>query len=185
MSLLRTIAAGLRSLFRRETVSREMDEELETFLDMAVQDKVRDGLSQGDALREVRLERGSREIAKEAVGSSGWESIVEACWQDIRFALRTLRHHPGFTIVVITTLTLGIGANTAIFSLMNALMLHSLPVHDAGALVELLHEYPGEPAFNGFSWDSYQIMRTNHVLSDLVVDSPDFVEVRGQAIESH
>ena len=84
MLLLRTIAAGLRSLFRRETVTRELDEEMGEFLDMAAQEKMQQGMSRDDALREVRLERGSLEIAREAVGSAGWESVVEACWQDIR-----------------------------------------------------------------------------------------------------
>src|ERR1051325_8606599 len=186
MSLLRTIAAGLRSLFRRETATREMDEELSTFLDIAAQEKMQHGLSHDDALREVRLERGSLEIARDAVGSAGWESVIETFWQDVRFALRGFRKHPGFTIVVITILAFGTGANTAIFSLINALMLRTLPVSAPGTLVELLHQYPGEPAFNGVSLDSYKIMRDgNHVLSDLLVDSPDFFEVRGQTPELH
>jgi hypothetical protein len=71
--------------------------------------------------------------------------------QDIGYALRQLRTAPGFTTVVIVTLALGIGANTAIFSLVYALMLQSLPVRDPGQLVELSHRYPGEPHFNGFS----------------------------------
>lgn len=186
MALLRTIAAGLRSLFRRKTVIREMDEELGMFLDMAAQEKMQGGLSHDDALREVRLERGSLEIAREAVGSAGWESILETFWQDIRFGFRTLRQHPGFAGVVVTTLALGIGANTAIFSLINALILRTLPVSNPGTLVELLHQYPGEPAFNGFSLDSYKIIRDgNHVLSDLLVDSPDLFEVRGETLETH
>jgi len=185
MAVLRTIAAGLRSLFRRKTVIREMDEELGMFLDMAAQEKMQKGLSHDDALREVRLERGSLEIAREAVGSAGWESVLETFRQDIRFGFRTLRQHPGFAAVVVTTLALGIGANTAIFSLINALMLRTLPVRNPGTLVELFHQYPGEPAFNGFSLDSYKIIRDgNHVLSDLLVDSPDFFEVRGETLET-
>jgi len=185
MAVLRTIAAGLRSLFRRKTVIREMDQELGMFLDMAAQEKMQKGLSHDDALREVRLERGSLEIAREAVGSAGWESVLETFRQDIRFGFRTLRQHPGFAAVVVTTLALGIGANTAIFSLINALMLRTLPVRNPGTLVELFHQYPGEPAFNGFSLDSYKIIRDgNHVLSDLLVDSPHFFEVRGETLET-
>jgi len=94
--------------------------------------------------------------------------------QDLRYALRMLRKSPGFTVVAILTVALGVGANTAIFTVTNGLMLHTLPVRDPGQLVELLHHYPGEPepGFNGFSWDAYEIMREgNHVFSDLMVGS--------------
>jgi hypothetical protein len=86
--------------------------------------------------------------------------------QDVRYALRQLKKAPGFTAVAIVTLALGIGATTAIFSLVYALMLQSLPVRDPGQLVELLHRYPGEPHFNGFSRPAYELMRDhNHVFS--------------------
>ena len=88
--------------------------------------------------------------------------------QDVRYALRQLRKNPGFTAVAVLTLALGIGANTAIFSLVNTLMLHMLPVREPGQLVELLHRYPGEPHLNGFSPQAYQLMRDhNHVFSGL------------------
>ena len=82
MSLLRSITSGLRSLFRKEQVSRELDEELNGFLEMAAEEKMKEGMSRKDALRAVRLERGSLEITKEVVRSAGWESFVETLWQD-------------------------------------------------------------------------------------------------------
>ena len=71
--------------------------------------------------------------------------------RDIRYGFRTLAKTPGFTAVAILTLALGIGANTAIFTLVNALLLQVLPVRNPTRLVELLHKFPDEPAFNGFS----------------------------------
>jgi predicted permease len=186
MSLLRNIAGGLRSLFRKEQVSQELDEELNDFLEMAAQEKMKQGMSRKEALRAVRLEQGTLELTKEVVRSSSWESLLETCWQDLRFGLRTLRKSPGFTTVAILTLALGIGANTAIFTMTNGLMLHTLPVRDPGQLVELLHHYPGEPepGFNGFSWDAYQTIRDgNHVFSDLIVAGMNFFTVRGDKLE--
>ena len=86
MSFLRNITKGLRSLFRKEQVDRELDEELRTYQEMAAGEKIKDGLSRKEALRAVRLERGSLEVSKEIVRSGGWESFLETCWQDLRYA---------------------------------------------------------------------------------------------------
>src|SRR6266480_2190228 len=126
MSLLRSLTDGLRSLFRRERVDRELDEELNAFLEMATEEKMKQGMSRKDALRAVRLERGGLELAKEVVRSGSWESVLETYWRDVRLGVRTLLKSPGFTAVVVLTLALGIGANTAIFTLIDAVMLRSL-----------------------------------------------------------
>src|SRR5438445_13569531 len=108
-------------------------------------------------------------------------------FQDLRYGLRMLAKNPGFTAVAVMTLALGIGANTAIFTMKNGLMMHALPVRDPEQLVEILHHYPGEsePGFNGFSWDAYQIMRDgNHVLSHLIIGSLNLYVVRGHGLES-
>src|SRR5260221_9403488 len=120
MSLFRNFATGLRSLFRKNQVNRELDEELAAYLEMEAAEKMRQGVSRKDALREVRLERGSLEVTKEVVRSGGWEFFVETCWQDLHFGLRMLRKSPAFTAVAVLTLTLRIGPNTAIFPLLHA-----------------------------------------------------------------
>ncbi|MGB6459293.1 MAG: ABC transporter permease [Candidatus Acidiferrum sp.] len=143
MSFLRNFLAGLRSLFQKKQVDRELDEELRGFLEMAVEEKRKLGMSRSEALREVRLERGSLEVSKEVVASSGWESFVETRWRDVRYGVRMLRQNPGFTAVAILTLGLGIGANTAIFSLMDTVMLRLLPVQRPEELVQLAAETHG------------------------------------------
>jgi predicted permease len=123
MSLLRSLSNGLRALFRKERVEAELDEELNSFLEMAAEEKLKQGMSRKDALRPVRLEQGNLEITKEVVRSAGWESFVETLWQDLRYGARMLHKNPGSTAAVVIALALGIGLNTTVFTFVNALLL--------------------------------------------------------------
>src|SRR5882762_2779892 len=169
MSVLRSIAGGLRSLFRKERVEGELDEELRSFLEMAADEKMKQGMSPTDALRAVRLERGSLEVTKEVVRSAGWESFVETCCQDLRLALRRLRMAPAFTIATVLTMALGIGATTSIFTLVHAVLLKSLPVASPSELYRLGKEsrccyqggYSQEKEFSLVSYDLYKYFRDN------------------------
>ncbi len=137
MSLLRSLSDGLRSLFRKKQVNQELDEELRGFLEMAADEKMKQGMSRKDALRAVRLEQGNVEVAKEVVRSDGWESFVETLWQDLRFGLRMLRKSPGFSAAAVLTIALGIGANSAIFGLVDSAFLRGLPFSEPERLVHI------------------------------------------------
>jgi predicted permease len=127
MASVRKIARGLRSLFRKQQVEQELSEEIGVFAEMAAQEKMKHGLSREEALRAVRLESGTVEIAREEVRSATWESFVEDLWRDIHFSVRSLRKSPGFTAIVILTLAFGIAANTTVLSWISATLLNPIP----------------------------------------------------------
>jgi len=137
MSLLRNLAGGLRGLFRKAQVEREMDEELRGYLDASANEKMRRGMSRQEAERAARIEMGGEENVKEQVRAVGWESLLETLWQDLKFGLRLLRFNPAFAAAAILSLALGIGANTAIFQLLNAIRLRTLPVKNPQELAEV------------------------------------------------
>jgi len=137
MSLLRNLAGGLRGLFRKQQVEREMDEELRGYLDDAVNEKMRRGLNREQAVRAARIEMGGAESVKQRVRAASWESLVETLWHDLKFGLRLLRFSPAFAAAEILSLALGIGANTAIFQLLDAIRLRALPVKNAQELTEV------------------------------------------------
>jgi predicted permease len=131
MALLKNFTAGLRGLVQKDRVEREMDEELEEYLDAATQEKMREGMTRTEAARAARIEMGGVEVVKENVRSASWESHIETVWSDLRFGARLLRLNPMFAAAAILSLALGIGANTAIFQLIDAVRLRTLPVKNA------------------------------------------------------
>ena len=156
--MLNDLLARIRALFRRKAVESELHEELRFHLERQVEKYVRSGLSREKAQRRARVEFGGVELAKEECRDARGVRLLEALWQDVRHSVRLLWKSPGFTMVAVLTLALGIGANTAIFSLLNGLVLRDLPVPHAEQLVRFGAHGPDDdytavslPMFQEFS----------------------------------
>ncbi len=172
--------------FRRPQ-DEELDEEIQAHLRMAEQDRIERGETPEAARQAARREFGNRTQIREHTREVWRWNGLDRLIQDVRYGLRTMRRAPAFTAVAVLSLALGIGANTAIFSLINTLLLRMLPVCDPGQLVELLNQFPGDPR-TGASFDAYEHLRDNNqVLSGLIAFSGPVesrVSLKGSEIES-
>ena len=130
----RSLKAGLRNLFGRADIDRELRDELDHYLEEATEEHMRAGLSRADAERAARAQMGSVRSVKEQALSANWETRLESALKDVRYGSRMVRRNPGFAAAAILTIALGTGANTAVFSVVNAVMLRPLPWTDAGKL---------------------------------------------------
>jgi putative ABC transport system permease protein len=129
----------LRALFRRKKVEAELDEELRFHLEAQAEKYIRSGMAPEKARRQARIELGGIEQAREECRDARGVTFIETTIRDVRYGLRQLRRSPGFIIVAVLTLALGIGANTAIFSVVKGVLLDALPYPHADRMV-LLHE---------------------------------------------
>jgi putative ABC transport system permease protein len=162
MRLLSNLMNGLRSLFHKSAIEREMDEELRDFVEASTAEKLSRGMTPDQAFRAARVEMGSANAVKHHIRSEAWETNLEIFWRDLSYGVRMLLRSPGFAAVSLLTLALGIGANTAIFQLLDAVRLRNLPVMNPGELTvvhltELRsargnHE-TGYPALNNPLWE--------------------------------
>lgn len=165
--LLSDLSFRLRSLFRPSAVESELNDELQFHFDQQVEKHMRAGLTRDEAMRRARLEFGSLSQVKEDCRESHGITLLETIGRDITFAVRQLRRTPGFTITVLLTLALGIGANAAIFTLVNAVLQKNLPVTDPRTLIRLGDTNDCcvgmgiRDSFSYFSTDAYQQFKKN------------------------
>ncbi|HVH69802.1 MAG TPA: ABC transporter permease, partial [Candidatus Dormibacteraeota bacterium] len=150
----------LAGIFRKRQCDEEFAAELESHLELHIEDSVRAGMTHEAARRDALIKLGGLEQTKENYRDRRSLPVLEKTLQDLHYALRIFRGNPGFTSVVVLTLALGIGANTAIFSLMNAVLLQSLPVGNPDELVVVQYnDSQSGRANEDFSYPMYQAIR--------------------------
>jgi predicted permease len=158
-----------RALFRRDAVETELDDELKFHYEKQVEKYVQSGLPPEEAKRRARLEFGGADHIKEVCRDARGVNLLETLWQDVRYGFRMLWKSPGFTAVAVLTLALGVGANTALFSVVNGVLLNPLPYPHSEQLVTL-HE--SKPNFNtgSISYPNFlDWQKENHTLSSMAV----------------
>lgn len=149
----------LRSLLRRDAVESEADAELRFHFDEQIEKHIKSGLTREEATRRARLEFGGHEQLKEEIRDARGVNLIETLIQDVRYGLRILGRTPVISCVAILSLALGIGANTAIFSLIDTVMLRMLPVEKPDELTQVLIQDPrspndeAEPTFTNPLWE--------------------------------
>src|SRR6266436_765852 len=161
----------LAGLFHRRHLESDLDAELRSHLEMAVETNLRSGMSAEDARREARRSFGGVEQAKELYREQRGVPMIETTIQDLRFGLRMLRRSPGFSVLAILCLTLGIGANAAVFSWVEGILFRPYPaVTHQEQLLALTGTARGESGPTGTSWpDILDLQRSCTLIDSFIV----------------
>jgi predicted permease len=161
MNWVKLILQRLRSSFSQPQIDRELDMEMASHLEIAIEDNLKQGMSAEAARRQAFIRFGGVEQAKQQQREARGFQGLDILWLDLRYTFRTMRRDPVFTFVTVLILTLGIGANIAVFSVVNTLLLRPLPFHDPQQLVWIT----GIPGRGGLSSQTYSIDAYKALLS--------------------
>jgi predicted permease len=184
MARWRRFIAQFRSLLARKHAEKDLAREVASHLTLLTDDFERRGMSAEEALLAARRAYGGVEQAKQAHRDERSLLWIEQAMQDLRYGLRTLSKSPGFTITAVLTLALGIGACTAIFSLVNAVLIRSLPYGDPSRLVYLYTPNPQfklpVEVFGPFYADFYDLKRDSHSFQDMTAFGQSVFSLAGR-----
>ncbi len=143
MSVWRQLTRGLHALTNRRAADKNIADEVESYLQQAAEEFEAKGMSPDEARRAVRLHMGQATAVREQVRSYGWENVISVRLSELGYVARRLRHNPGFTTACVLVLAVAIGANSAIFSVINGILLKALPYPNPDQLIDLNHTAPG------------------------------------------
>lgn len=174
--MISRLRALWKNLFRGNQLDADLEEELQAYLDLVSAEKIRSGVSSEEAYRAARCEAGGTDQIKERVRDIRAGVLAERLAQDVRYGVRTLARNPAFTLVAVATLALGIGANTAMFSLLDEIVLRLLPVKQPERLVKVTKQgnnYGNTYGADRISWPMFEDLRNrNEVFSDMFCRFP-------------
>ena len=170
MRWLSRFTSLFRNLSHQQKNEQELDQEVSSYLDLLTEEKIRGGIAPEAARRAARLELGGVEQVKEQVRDVRAGIWLETVLQDVRYGGRVLRNNPGFSLLVVLTLALGIGANTAIFSVVYGVLLRPLPYSHGGQLVVIHQRSHGQEPDIPFSYKEIVDYREQTKTLDAVVE---------------
>jgi len=179
--MISRLCALWKNVFRRKQLDQELDEELRAYVELAWAEKIQIGMTPEEAYRDARRETGGVDQVTQGVRDIRIGVLLDRLAQDIRYGMRSLAKNPAFSLVAVATLALGIGANTAMFSLLDQVVLRLLPVSHPEQLVivaERGNHYGGSFSVNDVSYPMYEDLRdNNHVFSGMFCRFPTSVSL--------
>ena len=184
MTVLRRLASIASWILRRDRIEQQLDDEIRSFVEMSTADRIREGVSPAEARRLALAEIGGVESMKEIVRAGRHGALLDDLGRDVRYAFRLLARQRMFAVVIVGTLALGIGANVALFSVVNSVFLRPLPYHEPDRLVRLAStDQANNLTRLGFSYSRFlEVQQRQQVFSDLALSARHAFTLIGRGV---